>query len=93
MVEIYKDDKKPENDYFIRTFKQTCSEYDLVWHRDKKDRDIIVLEGEGWSLQKEDEDPIELVKENLYQIKAYQFHRLLKGTTDLKLKIWEKEND
>jgi hypothetical protein len=41
----------------IRTFNNP-NEDDLVWHRDKENRMIEVLEGENWEIQYEDELPI-----------------------------------
>jgi len=35
----------------IRTFDVTKPSEDYVWHRDKEDRIIEVLSGEGWQLQ------------------------------------------
>ena len=60
---------------------------ELVWHQDKEDREIEVLEGEGWMFQRDNELPLELKKGDRIFIKELEIHRVLKGTTDLKIKI------
>ena len=39
------------NEWFERTFDEDVAEEEMVWHRDKRDRTITVLEGEGWMFQ------------------------------------------
>ena len=41
----------------IREFSKDVNEMDLVWHQDKEDRKIEVLEGKGWKFQKDNELP------------------------------------
>ena len=74
----------------IRTFSEDVDELELIWHRDKYDREITILEGEGWELQMDNKLPFELMKGKIYKIPAMEFHRLLKGKGDLVLKIWEE---
>ena len=70
----------------IRTFDNP-NEDDLVWHRDKENRHIDVLEGEGWSLQYEDELPILMFVGDEFYIPKMVFHRLHKGNDKLVIKI------
>ena len=88
MVTPYKDEL--EGDTKIRTFPEDVGEEELIWHRDKNDRDITILEGAGWQLQMDNKLPVELVKGKLYNINAMEYHRLIKGDGTLKIKIWEK---
>lgn len=74
----------------IRIFSGLVDEAELIWHRDKYDREITILEGEGWELQMDNMLPFELLKGKVYTIPAMKFHRLLKGKGDLVLKIWEE---
>ena len=60
---------------------------ELVWHQDKEDRTIEILEGEGWAIQKDDELPLAISKGDSIFIPVNKVHRVLKGTTDLKVKI------
>ena len=71
----------------IRTFSKDVDPMDLVWHQDKEDRDIEVLEGEGWQIQFDNELPFEIRKGDRIFITEGRIHRTLKGTTDLKIKI------
>ena len=71
----------------IRTFSKDVDPMDLIWHMDDEDRNVEVLEGKGWQFQKDNELPFQLnVGDNIF-IKRHQIHRVLKGTTDLKIKI------
>ena len=88
MVEPYED--LHLDDCFIRTFSEDVGEEELIWHRDRKDREIAVLSGGGWQLQMDNKLPTELKSGNLYHINKEEYHRLIKGSGTLKLKIWEK---
>ena len=88
MVNPYKD--VLEENYKIRTFSEDVSEDELIWHRDKNDREITVIEGSGWKLQMDNKLPEDLQKGKLYNINKMEYHRLIKGEGTLKIKIWEK---
>lgn len=70
----------------IRTFDNP-NEEDLVWHRDKENRMIEVLEGENWEIQYEDELPILMFVGDEFYIPKMVFHRLHKGNDKLVIKI------
>ena len=80
-MEPYKDTSN------IRTFSKDVDPMELVWHQDKEDRHIEVLEGIGWSIQKDNQLPLVISKGDRIFITANKIHRVLKGTTDLKIKI------
>ena len=80
-MQPYKDDSN------IRIFSKDVDPMELVWHQDKEDREIEVLEGKGWSIQMDNELPLKLVKGDHIFIRENEIHRVLKGTTDLKIKI------
>jgi len=71
----------------IRTFNENVLEEELVWHRDKEDRHITILEGNGWQLQYDNEYPIIMEVGETYIIKKMVYHRLLKGNDKLRIKI------
>jgi quercetin dioxygenase-like cupin family protein len=71
----------------IRTFSKDVDKLELVWHQDAEDRDIEILEGKGWELQMDNELPFAIKKGDRIFIKEGRIHRILKGTTDLKIKI------
>lgn len=74
----------------IRTFSEDVDELELIWHRDKYNREITILEGEGWQLQLDNRLPEPLVKGKIYTIPAMEYHRVIKGSGDLVIKIWEE---
>lgn len=88
MVSAYTDEKL-NNKTFFRTFSKDVLNEELVWHRDKNNRIVTVLEGEGWEIQFEDDLPEPLIIGKEYVIPSYTFHRIKRGTTDLKLQISE----
>jgi quercetin dioxygenase-like cupin family protein len=71
----------------VRTFSKNINKLELVWHQDKEDRNIEVLEGEGWSMQRDNQLPFDINKGDRIFIAVNEIHRVLKGTTDLKIKI------
>lgn len=71
----------------IRTFSNKVNSMELVWHQDAEDRNIEILEGKGWQVQFDNELPFEVKKGDRIFIKEGRIHRILKGTTDLKIKI------
>lgn len=84
MVNPYKDNGDE------RFFSCNLDSNELVWHRDRNDRIVTVIEGKGWKYQVDDELPVELHEGDELFIPAMTYHRIIKGNTDLKIKI--KEN-
>ena len=72
-----------------RFFSVETDDEELVWHRDKKDRHITIIEGQAWQLQYNGSLPILLEEGKTYFIKAELFHRLIKGATNLEIEIKE----
>lgn len=71
----------------VRVFDEKIDPIELLWHRDLKDRKVTILEGNGWYFQKENELPIELLPGVDIFIKAMEWHRVIKGINNLKIKI------
>ncbi len=95
-------DKKPytemsfdkfDPNHVIRTFNENVNEDELVWHRDKEDRTIHILEGLNWMLQMDNEEPFELVKGKSYFIPKMEYHRIIKGEESLIIEIEVKHVD
>lgn len=76
-------------DLIKRNFEENVDVDDLIWHRDKRDRLVTVLEGSNWYLQMENELPVLLEKNQQYFIPKEQFHRVIKGNGNLKIDIKE----
>jgi quercetin dioxygenase-like cupin family protein len=71
----------------IREFSSEVDPMELVWHQDKEDRTIEILEGEGWQLQRDNELPLALQKGDSIFIPMGQIHRVIKGNNNLKIQI------
>jgi len=71
----------------IRTFSKDVAGLELVWHRDKEDREVKVIKGVGWFFQREDCLPTLMTKGDIIQIKKEEWHRIIKGRTDLIVEI------
>lgn len=71
----------------IRIFNCDIPEEDLKWHFDEEDRTITVLEGNNWKFQFDDELPINLTKNTIININKGIYHRVIKGTSPLVVKI------
>lgn len=69
----------------IREFDIKFPEHLYKWHIDLEDRLIEPLEENDWKFQFDNELPQKIDKQLF--IKAGIFHRLIKGTKNLKLKI------
>lgn len=76
----------------IREFNENIDPIELKWHRDLQSRIVTVLEGKGWYFQIEDELPIELKEGVTIFIPKLEWHRVIKGKTNLKIKIQEQKN-
>jgi hypothetical protein len=73
----------------VRVFRENVREEDLIWHRDLKDRSLHVLEGNGWKLQRDNEEPMDLLEGHSYSIDKMEYHRVIKGEGDLVVRIYE----
>ena len=71
----------------IRTFHEDVLEEELIWHRDKQDREITVLNGSGWQLQYDNDYPVVMNVGETYIIEKMVYHRLIKGNDKLTIKI------
>ena len=74
-----------EQDYFIREFSSETPEEEFVWHRDREDRIVESLHPTDWKVQLDNQLPTSL--ENTIFIKRELFHRLIKGSGNLKIKL------
>ncbi len=80
--------EKLDNGYHIRTFSNETDSGELVWHRDKEDRYVQALHDTDWLFQLDNDIPRKFGKEKLF-IPKETYHRLIKGTGDLKVKIYK----
>ena len=81
------EEKKIKDNIFIRTFSMDVDEMDLIWHTDKENRFIKVLEGNGWKFQYDEELPFEMTDGLGFPVMKGQIHRVIKGVGPLKIEL------
>ena len=77
-----------ENGYLLREFSHNSSPLEFVWHRDKEDRLVEAVGKTDWQVQLDNELPMYITK---VFIPKETWHRVIKGTGNLKVKIWQKD--
>ena len=73
------------NNQYLREFSDDIDTHELEWHIDREDRTIEVLENKDWQVQLDNNLP-QLLKETIF-IPKETYHRVIKGTGNLKVKI------
>ena len=71
----------------IREFDGNIDPIELMWHRDNEDRIVEVLNETDWGFQYDNQLPIILKENTSLKIERHDWHRVIKGTGNLKLKI------
>ena len=89
MSKPYTDEVKGR--FKTRTFDNQTHSDEFVWHRDKADRIVTVLEsGDGWFFQMDNNIPYELEEGDVLNIPKMEYHRIWKaGNSNLVLEIEE----
>jgi hypothetical protein len=80
----FQETKLSDNE-FIRDFKQDTDSGEFIWHRDHEDRIVESIGETDWLIQIDNELPKEIKDKVLIPMGVY--HRLIKGTGDLKIKL------
>jgi hypothetical protein len=75
----------------IRGFSKSEKQTELVWHRDREDRIIIVCEGSGWQFQRDNCLPEIISEGDRILVNASEYHRLIKGDSDLIVTIIKED--
>lgn len=73
------------DNHIVRTFSSECPSHFLKWHYDEEDRLVESINENDWKFQFDDELPIPF--NGTINIKSGIYHRVIKGTTDLIVKI------
>jgi quercetin dioxygenase-like cupin family protein len=85
-------ENKKSNGIIERTFDPNIEQDECVWHRDKKNRVVTILDGHGWYLQMDEGLPYEMKKHDVIYIPKEKYHRIYKiGTDALKIQITESD--
>jgi len=82
-------DLEVTDNYILRQFNESIDPIELLWHRDDEDRVVEIIGETDWSLQLDNSLPSSL-QERIF-IPRHQWHRVIKGTGSLKLKIYKNE--
>ena len=77
-----------EEGYVIREFSSSTSSFELVWHRDKEDRYVQSIGKTDWMFQLDNQIPQRLSENKLF-IPKETYHRLIKGTGNLTVKVYK----
>lgn len=80
----------PNKEVFTRIFSKDVDESELVWHRDYFNRIITVVSGTGWKVQMDNSFPREVKEGDSFEIPGGEYHRLIRGSSDLTLLIVER---
>lgn len=76
---------KLNNNTFIREFNQNTDSGEFMWHRDYEDRIIESIDNTDWMIQIDNQLPM-VISKKIFIPKGV-FHRLIKGSGDLKIKL------
>lgn len=71
----------------VRVFSEQTNSDEFKWHRDREDRLITIIEGDGWGIQIDNELPKQLEVGKQYIIPEGVYHRVIKGNGNLKVSI------
>lgn len=74
----------------FRIFPESVDEEKLVWHRDRSDRYVFVINSGGWKIQFDNSIPQDLITGDSIIIPKEKYHRVIKGTGSLSIMIIEK---
>lgn len=78
--------------FHIRMFSSDLSEMELKWHFDEQDRIVICENETDWMFQMDNQLPIRIGKNTPIFIPEGEYHRIIKGTGDLTLKVKKINN-
>lgn len=80
-------DEEINESHRVRVFSESVDDEDLKWHRDREDRLIEVIEGDDWEIQFDNELPKKLTPGTQIVIPEGVYHRVIKGSSELKIKV------
>ena len=71
--------------YIIREFSENIDPIELLWHRDDENRTVEIIGETDWKVQLDNQLPTSM-NQPIF-IPKHEWHRVIKGTGTLKLKI------
>ena len=75
------------DEYIIREFSNDIDTIELMWHCDDESRTIEIIGNTDWQIQLDNQLPTSL--NTPIFIERHQWHRVIKGTGNLLLKIYK----
>jgi hypothetical protein len=78
-------DLEVTDSYIIREFSENIDPIELLWHRDDENRTVEIIGETDWKLQLDNQLPTS-INQPIF-IPKHEWHRVIKGTGTLKLKI------
>jgi hypothetical protein len=74
-----------QDNLYLREFEESVDTDDLEWHRDREDRIVEIIGETDWELQMDNQLPQRMTGKIF--IPKEVWHRVIKGTNELKVKI------
>lgn len=74
-----------------RTFSRDVDSHELKWHKDEEDRIVTPIGYNDWMFQRDNCLPQPIDRE--IRIPRGEWHRVIKGTTELKIRVQKESND
>tara|TARA_R110000796_G_scaffold192286_3_gene308986 strand:+ start:795 stop:1073 length:279 start_codon:yes stop_codon:yes gene_type:complete len=71
----------------VRTFDPHYDSEEFVWHRDRQDRIITVIDPGGWKFQFENDLPMDLEENFTFKITKGTYHRVIPGDDYLEILV------
>lgn len=79
--------EEQKDGYVIREFSEDTPSFEFVWHRDQEDRIVEAIHETDWKFQLDNLFPQKI---NRIFIPKGTYHRLIKGTGSLTVKIYKQ---
>ncbi len=81
--------QKNEDGYIVRTFTHDVESEELTWHYDLHERFVVCEHDTDWQIQFDNGLPKQIKKGETVHVPPLVYHRVIKGTGDLTVKIKE----
>lgn len=85
--------EKIESGFHVRTFNSDIDEMELKWHFDEEDRIVVCEDTTDWMFQIDNQLPIKIPQNTPIFIPEGVYHRIIKGTGDLTVKVKKISNN
>ena len=89
-IVVIANNAKLDENSFLRTFSVDCDSSELEWHRDAQSRHVGVISGKDWKFQYDNSLPETIKPGDEIIVEKNEWHRIIKGSTDLIVVVHEK---